>query len=182
MRLAPGYLRKVKGPVRGVSKLPKLNLIASTGFENNLGAFAEAFVAQMWPKEKSSNISGFHLGFVCFRNFYDFADFGGFSTLCHTLWEGTRVSSDVLQVSGSLGAPSGKLWTQHGLLRWYRSKSRETQRFAVICLKSEGGVEYSIKVDFLYLTSGAPRWVTDGPRGASGVSSESNKLHRLVTN
>ena len=48
-------------------------------------------------------------------------------------------------------------------------------------LEIGGGVEYSMKINFLHLTSGAPRWVTDGLRGASGVSSESNKLHRLVT-
>ena len=82
--------------VRGISKFPKLNLIAPRGFENNLGAFAEAFVAQIWPKENSSKFGGFQLGIVGFRNFCDFADFGGISTLCQTPWEGTRVSSAVL--------------------------------------------------------------------------------------
>ena len=116
MRPSSGYLRPVKDSARGISKFPKLNLIASQGFENNLSAFAEAFVAQILPKENSSNFGGFQLGFVCFRNFYDIADFGGISTVCQTLWEDTKVSRDVLQASGSLGTPSGKLWTQHGLL------------------------------------------------------------------
>ena len=96
MHLTSGYLRQVKDSVRDVSKLSKLNLVASSGFENNLGALAEAFVAQIWPKENLSNFGGFHLGFVGFRNFYDFADFGGISSLCQTLWEGTKVYSAAL--------------------------------------------------------------------------------------
>ena len=71
-------------------KLLKVSFMASTGFGEHLSVLTEDFVAQIWPKENSSNFREFYFEFAGCRNFYAFADFGGISTLCQTLWEGTN--------------------------------------------------------------------------------------------
>ena len=96
LRLTFEDLRRVKASPTSLFKLPKVKLIASPSFEKHSSVFAEAFVAQMSPKENSTNIRGFQPGFEGFRNFYDFADFRGISSPRQALREGTTVSSAVL--------------------------------------------------------------------------------------
>ena len=141
--------------------------------ENHSRVLAEVFVAQAWPKENSSKICRFK--FDGFRNFYDFSDFGGISTLHQTLWGVPRcqelVSKLIVPLSQLLLGYESKVRSQTGT-KVSLGKPRKLLEFT----RNRRWVRIFYQNQLSLATSGASRWLEGCSKSMSGASSESGTL------